>query len=332
MGRMKRRDFLVQGAAVVGGGALIAAASKYFGDGPQASVFIGSAANYQSSLRDCITRGLDELKFGKAQIAGKRVVLKPNLVEPNINAPHINTHPLFIQAVTETFRGLGASDVIVAEGQGHVRDSLWVLEQSGVGDVLQHDKIEFTDLNHDEIVTIPNMLRMTSMQQLHLPRTITSADIVVSLPKMKTHHWAGATLSLKNLFGIMPGIVYGWPKNVLHQHGINQSIMDIYANFTPHLAIVDGITAMEGDGPIMGTPKEMGTIVMGQNLIAVDATCARLMQIDPYKLIYLNKLPRTYGPIAEAKITQLGETIASRSKLFQLLPDLEPDYRMKPAA
>ena len=86
---------------------------------------------------------------------------------------------------------------------------------------------------------------------------------------------------MKNLFGVMPGIVYGWPKNVLHYAGIGPSILDINAAVRPHLAIVDGIIGMEGDGPIMGTPRRPGVLVMGTNLPAVDATCARLMGIDP---------------------------------------------------
>ena len=82
---------------------------------------------------------------------------------------------------------------------------------------------------------------------------------------MKTHHWAGVTLAMKNLFGVMPGVYYGWPKNVLHYAGIPGSILDINAAVRPHLAIVDGIVGMEGDGPIMGTPRHAGLLVMGTN-------------------------------------------------------------------
>ncbi len=87
--------------------------------------------------------------------------------------------------------------------------------------------------------------------------------MVISLPKLKTHHWAVATLSLKNLFGTLPGICYGWPKNELHWRGIDNSIVDIALTRTPDLAIVDGIVGMEGDGPLNGTPKPMGVLVMG---------------------------------------------------------------------
>ncbi len=127
----------------------------------------------------------------------------------------------------------------------------------------------------------------TGLEYLYLSRTIATADVVISLPKLKTHHWAGATLSLKNLFGTLPGICYGWPKNELHWRGIDNSIVDIALTRTPELAIVDGIVGMEGDGPLNGTAKPFGALVMGHDLVAVDATCCRLMKLDPEQIGYL---------------------------------------------
>ena len=115
---------------------------------------------------------------------------------------------------------------------------------------------------------------------------------------------------------------YGWPKNVLHQEGIPQSILDINATLKPHLAIIDGITGMEGDGPIMGTPKQAGVLVMGKNLPAVDATCCRIMGIDPYHITYLEKADQWLGPIQDSLIEQRGETWRSVQTPFQLIPEI----------
>ena len=180
-------------------------------------------------------------------------------------------------------------------------------------------RLEFADLNHDEVSLVPNRLRFTDMEQLALPATLRRADLIVSLPKMKTHHWAGVTLSMKNLFGVMPGVYYGWPKNVLHHAGIPGSILDINAAVRPHLAIVDGIIGMEGDGPIMGTPRAAGVLVMGTNLPAVDATAARLMGIDPWRIAYLAAASGRLGPIAARHIAQRGEPIAAHAQDFRLL-------------
>jgi len=154
---------------------------------------------------------------------------------------------------------------------------------------------------------------------LFIPEEIVRADFVVLLAKMKTHNWVGATLSMKNLFGVMPGMIYGWPKNVLHWAGINNCIYDITATVKPHLAIVDGIVGMEGDGPIMGDPVKANVLVMGRNLPAVDATCARIMGINPEKIPYLKHASGRIGAIKESNIEQRGENIASAKKEFQLL-------------
>jgi uncharacterized protein (DUF362 family) len=136
---------------------------------------------------------------------------------------------------------------------------------------------------------------------------------------MKTHHWAGVTLSMKNLFGVLPGIYYGWPKNILHQQGIHESILDITATLRPDCAIVDGIVGMEGDGPIMGEPKAMGVLVMGRNLPAVNATYARLMGIDPKKIPLLAASSDWLGPINEGRIAQRGDPIWAHRQNFSLL-------------
>jgi uncharacterized protein (DUF362 family) len=188
-----------------------------------------------------------------------------------------------------------------------------------MGAALEEAGVEFVDLNHDEFVAVPNTGGWTNLAPLYLPKTMLGVDCVISVPKLKTHHWAGVTCSMKNLFGVMPGVVYGWPKNVLHYAGIPDSILDINATVKPSLAIVDAVVGMEGDGPIMGTPKEVGCIVMGRNLPAVDATCVRMMDLNPYGVSYLAQASGRLGPIHESNIAQRGEPIAALRTRFQLL-------------
>ncbi len=317
--RPSRRDFLM-GATTLAVGATSALVYKKVAEsGWSADVVVAKAANYDLDLTRIVRDGLTELNFGPAQVKGKSVLLKPNLVEPSKSAPQINTNPVLVRSVAEVFRSWGAREVFVAEGQGHCRDTGFVLEQSGLGPILGREKLEFVDLNHDDIVSKPNRLGFTNLSWLHLPASLVRADLVVSLPKMKTHHWAGVTLAMKNLFGVMPGVAYGWPKNVLHHAGIPGSILDINAAVQPDLAIVDGIIGMEGDGPIMGTSRNSGVLVMGTNLTAVDATASRLMEIDPYRVQYLALASGRLGPIAEPHIRQRGEPIAELAQRFALL-------------
>ena len=289
---------------------------------PSSAVHIARADDYDGDLLGVLTAQFAHFRQHLA-VNGKRVVLKPNLVEYN-RAKVINTDPRFVDAVIRLFQNEGAAEIVVAEGPGHWRNAGYLVNESGLGDVLRKHGVRFVDVNHDEPVKTPNLGRTTGLEYLYLSKTIVSADILVSLPKLKTHHWAGATLSLKNLFGTLPGICYGWPKNELHWRGIPNSIVDIACTHTPHLAIVDGIVGMEGDGPLNGTAKFLGAIVMGLDLVAVDATCCRLMGLPADRIPTLVlAAAKQVGTLDEARIPQLGESIASLSQAFEWPPHLE---------
>jgi uncharacterized protein (DUF362 family) len=292
---------------------------------PQTPVHIAAVTDYNADLADVLRRQYEHFRE-KVPLAGKRVVLKPNLVEYRRERV-INTHPNVIAAAIELCQREGAAEVLIAEGPGHWRNAEYLVSASGLGDVLRHYRVSFTDLNHDEPVKTANLGRCTGLEHLYLTRTILSADVLISLPKLKTHHWTGATLSLKNLFGTMPGICYGWPKNELHWRGIENSIVDIALTRTPDLAIVDAIVGMEGDGPLHGTAKPLGAIVMGCDPLAVDATCCRLMQLSPERLGYLFLAHQKHlGLLAEESIQQLGEAIKSLARPFETLPQFHPLY------
>ncbi|WP_447601703.1 DUF362 domain-containing protein [Nitrospira sp. Nam80] len=321
-----RRDFI----KAIGAGVILASGvltvERLMRPRLHAETFIAKVQGYEREIGSVINQGLHELGVKPEEIKGKRVLLKPNLVETSIGAVHINTHPLVVRGAVEAFLRLGAAKVFVAEGPGHRRDTLAVLEESGLADVLHEDRIAFSDLNYMTGYTIQNAGRRSRLRTLTLPGLFQEVDWIVSLAKMKTHHWTGVTLSMKNLFGVMPGIYYGWPKNVLHHAGIENSILDINATVRPHFAIVDGIIGMEGDGPIMGIPRPAGVLVMGRNLPAVDATCARIMDIDPHRISYLARSDDWLGPISDSYIEQRGESVKSVRTSFMLV-DKIPAHR-----
>jgi len=294
------------------------------------AVHIARAESYDQDLLTVLRTQFDHFR-ATVPLKDKRVVLKPNLVEWHRDKV-INTHPAVVSAVIELCKAEGASEVIVAEGPGHWRNVEYLVEASGLGDVLRRHDVTFVDLNHDEPVKTPNLGRLTGLEYLYLTRTIVSADVVISLPKLKTHHWAGATLSLKNLFGTLPGICYGWPKNELHWRGIDNSIVDIALTRTPELAIVDGIIGMEGDGPLNGTAKPFGALIMAHDLLALDATCCRLMQLDPEMIGYLHLGHlKKLGRLAETDIPQLGEPIASLAQPFSTVEHHKPLQKARTA-
>ena len=125
---------------------------------------------------------------------------------------------------------------------------------------------------------------------------------------------------MKNLFGVVPGAVYGWPKNVLHWAGIPESIVDLHHLFPRQFAIVDGIVGMEGNGPIQGSPKQAGLLVAGNDVAAVDATCCRVMGIDPKQIAYL-QLARGVENLGETAFRQIGEQVTTVRTDFALVPE-----------
>ena len=257
------------------------------------------------------------------EVRGKTILLKPNLVEFD---PHgvINTNPLVIEAAIDCFRTLGARQVLVAEGPGHRRDNEYLLTASGIYGVIKEHRVPYVDLNSDDVRATRLLSSFTKLEQLYLPETLYNADLLVSMPKLKTHHWAGVTLSLKNMFGVVPGSVYGWPKNILHWQGIHNSILDINSSLpVRQFAIVDGIVGMEGNGPLQGQAIDSGVLIFGEDLVAVDATAARLMKIEPKKIKYLAEAGEFLGNVNYESIEQIGENLERLQKNFRVIEEFQ---------
>ncbi|MEN0110300.1 MAG: DUF362 domain-containing protein [Planctomycetota bacterium] len=315
-----RRTAIAAGGLAAAGLLTAAASRGVWTPWSKEPIFLAKNQRYDGPLADTIRDGLAAVGVDARSLAGKRVLLKPNLVEPSRDIPHMTTHPAVIVAAAEVFRGWGAT-VTVGEGPGHVRDTEMALVESGVGEALADAGLAFADLNYQRVAWRRNRGRFSKLRGLHLPESVVDADLVVSMPKMKTHHWVGMTASMKNLYGVIPGIKYGWPKNVLHQNGIPQTVADINATVPRVVGIVDGVECMEGDGPILGSPKSMGLIAVGASLPALDATLARVMGLAPERISYLALAGGRLGPIAEGRIEQRGEAWRPLVDPFEVLDE-----------
>jgi uncharacterized protein (DUF362 family) len=319
---LSRRDLLA--------GAATAALSGYAGfagykqrpplRSGRAAVTVVKAASYN---QDLVKPMLEGIRACGLDARGKKILLKPNLVEFDASTC-INTDVRVVAAACEVFRTLGAAEVRIGEGPGHRRDTYAIAEMARYrSDLTRFDDL-FTDLNRDDVTPVQ---QFADRKEMYFPNTALRADLIVSLAKMKTHHWAGATLSMKNFFGLVPGSVYGWPKNELHYIGIPESIVELNRVFRRSFAIVDGIVGMEGNGPIQGTPKPAGVLVMGSDLPSVDATCCRIMGIDPARVKYLQMAADRLGVVEESRIEQRGEPLRAVRTDFQLIEQFQ-DYRL----
>ena len=288
---------------------------------PPSRVLIRRVARYEEDLLAIIYESLCEFAL---PIKDKTVFLKANLVglDP---LGSINTHPAVIAATRESFLKAGAARVLIGDGPALDRDTQAILESVRLREFTGTLKFgpggDFCDLNIDDLERVPLETRASPLRELYLPKTVLGADFFVSMPKLKTHHWAGVTLSMKNLFGIVPGSCYGWPKNILHWAGIDRSILDINAAARPDFVIVDGILGMEGNGPTQGNPKHAGVLLFGDDPVAADSTACRVMGLRPEKVDYLARAATMLGHLEISKIQQLGEPVDAVRTPFAVLAE-----------
>ncbi len=258
-------------------------------------------------------------------VQGKRILLKPNFVEYSPDRP-VTTHVALIRETIRAFRERGAAQVVIGEGPGHNPDTDEVWTRSGLYGVGAEEGARVVDLNVDDMVrkrmrTFPegNGFQGRALEYLFLPKTLLDADVIVSMPKLKTHHWAGFTLGMKNLFGVVPSAKYGWPKNILHVNGIVRSVVELAATIPIGYTIVDGIEGMEGDGPIMGTAVPSHCLLCGRSVYGVDWVGARVMGLDPAKVDVLRLASATgFGPLADPPTA--GESLQSFRRPFVIPP------------
>lgn len=295
------------------------AGARFFA--PNARVALASSPSYDTDILTPLREAWRDANM--PNLKGLRLVLKPNLVDFISGFPTF-THPRVTQAMIQLAREQGASSIVVADGPTFRRDPQAVLNATGYTEMLAREKVEFIDLNYDDLGTFPLRGGYTKLTTMFVARTVLDSDLFISMPKLKTHHWTNMSASVKNLFGIVPGIKYGWPKNTLHIQGISAFLAELADSLpTRGCAVVDGIVGMQGDGPLYGTPVTSGTLIVGSDLVAVDATCARVMSFDPAQIDYLAFANWAgIGFIAPEKIDLVGEPLAKLQRQFERPPTL----------
>lgn len=236
-------------------------------------------------IQEAVRRGV-ELLGGLAVERADRVIIKPNFCNPKNPYGMVNTDLRVLEAVIDLVRER-TDAVTVVESDNISGSAEKRAEKSGLLGLLGEVGVEFLNLSVDgfEVHEVAGV-------KLRLPRTVLEADFFVNIPKIKTCGHTLVTLSIKNLFGV----VQRARKKKLH--GKLDEILPYLAEVVRHdLIVVDGVTAMEGNGPVIGTPRELGVVVAGFDPVSVDAVCSRMMGFDPGMI----------GHIARAREMGLGE-------------------------
>jgi len=243
---------------------------------------------------------------------GDKVLIKPNLTTDKSHEFGVTTNPKVVEATVDLARRAGAGDIVVGEGTMVGLNTMDVFEILGYCDLAKRTGVRLVDLNTDamEVVKIPNPRVIDS---IHVPKTYLQSDVVINVPLLKTHICVVATLSLKNIKGVIPQS----DKRRLHMLGVNDGIVDINKVLKQHLIIVDGIKGQEGLGPISGTPIDMNLIIAGANPVSVDAVCARIMDINPRDILHIRgAADEGLGTLDLRRIRVCGEKIAAVKKKF----------------
>lgn len=247
---------------------------------------------------------------------GDTVLLKPNVLCPFDYRTGAVTNPHLVRAICRLTRAAGAKRIIIAESAAvGFDDTMEAFAKSGITEVAREEKAELVDLLAADTICmgIPNGL---VFRRLQLPEILMQADVLINLPVMKTHDVFPATLGLKN----MKGVLRQKDKKRFHRWGLAQAIVDLNKLLLPQLTIIDGTVAMEGIGPVYGTPVNLGIIVSSFDTVAADAVAATVMGIDPMEIEYI-KLAAEQG-LGCADMSQIqvrGSSIDDVKKEFKTI-------------
>lgn len=261
-----------------------------------------------------------QLAGGLGVKEGDVVVVKPNAKNQSPPGYGIVTDPRVVEACVSLAFKEGAGKVKIADGAAYptgAYDTFAAFQTMGIMDVAKRWNVELIDLNsYDSLdLDIQNGL---ILDWVRVGRSVIEADVVVNVPVLKTHRGTLLSACLKNI-GV--GCATREEKKRLHRLGIDEGLVDVYSLVKPRFNVVDGIVALEGDGPNipLGKAKPLGLIIAGQDGLAVDAVCAAVMGLDPKKVKHLRlAYEKGLGNWDLNTIEIRGETLESVVTGFEL--------------
>ena len=276
---------------------------------------------------DNYVRKAIELTGGLTDIIsrGDTVLISPNLVLAQPPETGTTTDPRICKTIADMVKEIGA-ETIIAESSAVGVDTEEAFKVAGYNK-LRHLGYRVIDLKKEKTIRIP-VPKGKVLREVTLPRIVVEANAIISVPTMKTHDQTTVTLSLKNLKGLLPDTL----KRKFHTtYGIYQGVADLCTVIRPHLAVVDGIIAQEGLGPMFGLPIEMDLIIAGKDPVAVDAVTSVIMGFEPRESGCVDEAAKMgvgTADLNEIEIT--GEPIAKVQRRFNRLPDLHSQFPGRP--
>ena len=190
-------------------------------------------------------------------------------------------------------------------------------------EALADARVPFVDLNDAPLVRTPLRTAYTGLRELWVPRVLRETDVVVSMPKLKTHHWVGVTLSLKNCFGCMPGASTAGRRTSSTSAASRARSSTSSPRCARPSRSSTASSAWRATARSWATRSPSGVVVVSQDLVAADVTGARLMGMEPEKIAYLMEAGRFLGQARSELIEQRGEDPERLAKRFRPAPSFE---------
>ena len=245
-------------------------------------VSISKCSSYQlEEVQTAVLKCLDTIGGISSIIKpGDKVMIKPNMLQGKPPDETITTHPAVVEAVVNIVKDAGAIPMIGDSPGGPARgmESFWDI--TGFSDVSKRTGANLVNFEK----TGSNKMTRNNIDY-RISKKVLDSDVIINLPKIKTHGLTIFTCAVKNMYGVVPGLI----KTEYHKKAPNPSkfaeyVVDIYALSKPQLNIVDGIIGMDGTGPSAGNPKELGMILASTDGVAVDVLLCDMLGKDPMKV------------------------------------------------
>ncbi len=248
-----------------------------------------------------VFQALDLIGYESALHGWDKILIKVNFITVDTWDTGATTDPMVVEALIKKLKNLPAQ-IFVVESDATMTNSDKAFEVTGMKETCNNNGVQCLNLRHvkDRVkIEIPNG---ETLQSITVPRIVTESAII-SAAKLKTHMSTKVTLGMKNMFGLLPDKF----KAKYHAKGISKVIVDINTVLKPALTVIDGFVGMEGRGPTGGPPVRMDLIVAGKDVVATDATAARIMGFEPMEISHIRKAyEKGLGNIEDIEILGTG--------------------------
>ncbi len=274
------------------------------------TVALVSCDTYEDeAVLEAVARGLDLIGGARAFVSeGESVLLKPNLLVPASPESCVTTHPAVFSAVARVLADAGAT--LTYGDSPAVGSCAAAARKAGISQAAERHGVTMADFANGVDVSAPDG---RVVKRWHIANGAHEADAIVSLAKMKTHALCRMTGAVKNQFGCVPGMRKGeFHARMPDVRTFAEMLVDLTVALAPRLYVMDGVIAMEGNGPRGGDPRPMGVVLLSADPIALDAVACRLMALDPELVETLAAGERAgLGVWREADIEVVGDAVDS---------------------